>query len=210
MDDASALIYFGAPNAQAFLQAWRLRAEDRGALVINVLPGRAADQCGIIPGDLIVTVNGVEIATASQFQRLVAAMHADAEVTLDLLRAGREKKLIVRLGARPREYPLAFLETPEAEAPKAAPPEGTALLVTPEEAAKALGGDFALGLPRTRTTMRRSSSTAKAPSPMRKGCCSPARSRSGRAILSARASEMKSSDSAASRSPRRWGLRTQF
>ncbi|MGO8705740.1 MAG: PDZ domain-containing protein [Candidatus Brocadiia bacterium] len=143
MDDASALMYFGAPNAQAFLQAWRLRAEDRGALVINVLPGRAADQCGIIPGDLIVTVNGVEIATASQFQRLVAAMHADAEVTLDLLRAGREKKLIVRLGARPREYPLAFLETPEAEAPKAAPPEGTALLVTPEEAAKALGGDFA-------------------------------------------------------------------
>jgi hypothetical protein len=143
VDDATAQQYFGARTAEEFLKAWRLRVEDRGALVLTVLPGHAADRFGIIPGDLIVAVNGAEIANGDRFQRLVGALRPGTEVILTLLRAGREKRITARLGGRPAEYPPAFQGMPEIEVPKAAPPpDAMPPLVTPEEAAKALGADF--------------------------------------------------------------------
>jgi len=141
--DAMAQQSFGAPTAEEFLKAWRLRVEDRGALVLNVLPGHAAEQVGIIPGDLIVALNGVAVVSSDQFQRRVGAMQPGAEVGLALLRGGRNKQIAARLGRRPAEYPAVPGAMPEFEARKVAPPSDVmSLLVTPEESAKALGDDF--------------------------------------------------------------------
>lgn len=143
IDDEAAQQFFGARTAAEFLTAWRLRAGDRGALVSGVLPGLPADQFGIIPGDLIVAVNGAEVASPENLQRLIGAMRPGAEVSLTLLRAGREKNIAVRLEPRPAQYPPVTLPKPESEIPPVPPPPvWTPALVTPAEAAKALGEDF--------------------------------------------------------------------
>jgi hypothetical protein len=141
--DLTAQQLFHVSSAEEFLRAWRLRADDRGALVIQVLPGHAADRFGIILGDLITAVNGVEVPDPDEFPLMINAMHPGDEVALTLLRAGREKQIAVRLGTRPPEYPLFVIPRAETFNPGKPPPapDGT-LLVDPESALKAMEEAF--------------------------------------------------------------------
>ena len=73
-----------------------------GAYVVGAVPGGPAAAAGLRAGDLILALNGEPIQTTRQLGSIVAGMSPGQRVDLLVLRAGRNQKLTVVLGARPR------------------------------------------------------------------------------------------------------------
>jgi serine protease Do len=78
-------------------QSLELR-EIRGALVNQVVPGSAAERAGVRQGDVIVGFNGQPVADNNELRNRIAGTQPDTEVTLAVLRDGREQQLRARLG----------------------------------------------------------------------------------------------------------------
>jgi len=70
-----------------------------GALVNNVLNGSAAEKAGILPGDVITSLNGNEIAQSSMLPPMVGALPPGVKVNVDLYRNGKLKTIVVQLTA---------------------------------------------------------------------------------------------------------------
>ena len=77
-----------------------LDADQAGAFVTDVVPGSAADDAGLQPGDLIVAIDGTEIATSSEVRDAIIDKAPGDEVELTIVRAGRERTLSATLGRR--------------------------------------------------------------------------------------------------------------
>lgn len=74
--------------------ATSLKLKDtRGVLVADVQPGSAADRAGLKKGDIIIGLNGTEINDANVFRNQIAGTAPGTEVTLTVLRDGREQQL---------------------------------------------------------------------------------------------------------------------
>jgi len=71
--------------------------DTRGALVNDVLAGSAAEKAGMEAGDVIRSVNGVEIATSSDLPPRIGAMAPGTKVTLGILREGKPRDVTVTL-----------------------------------------------------------------------------------------------------------------
>ncbi|HYH86247.1 MAG TPA: DegQ family serine endoprotease [Pyrinomonadaceae bacterium] len=72
--------------------------EARGVVVSNVQKGGAAERAGVERGDVITAINGNAVSDANELRNLVAGTQPGAEVTLTILRDGREQQLKVALG----------------------------------------------------------------------------------------------------------------
>ena len=70
-----------------------------GALVNSVINGSAAQKAGILPGDVITSLNGNEIAQSSMLPPMVGALPPGAKVNVDLYRNGKPKTIVVQLTA---------------------------------------------------------------------------------------------------------------
>lgn len=70
-----------------------------GAFVGGVMNGSAAQKAGILPGDVITTLNGREIAQSSMLPPMVGAMPPGAKVNVVLYRDGKAKTVVVELTA---------------------------------------------------------------------------------------------------------------
>lgn len=69
-----------------------------GALVSQVMPGSAAEEAGIEPGDVVLSVNGEAVNDAASL-RLRIGMHAAGEsVKIELLRDGKPRTVTAKLG----------------------------------------------------------------------------------------------------------------
>lgn len=79
----------------------------RGAIVANVTPGGPSERAGLQSGDIVTSVNGVNVKTSSELTREVAKAQAGAVLRLNVLRAGKPKTIEVRSGVRPTERELA-------------------------------------------------------------------------------------------------------
>ncbi len=71
----------------------------RGALVNQVQSGSPADKAGILHGDVIVRVNGVEIESAQQLRLIISQTTPGSDVTISLIRQGKQLNLPVKLGS---------------------------------------------------------------------------------------------------------------
>ena len=138
--------------------------EAKGALVSSVSDDAPADQAEIEAGDLIVAVDGKEIATVRDLARTIAAVGPEQSVELTLLRNGAQLKKTVRLGQMPGEQ-LAKGAGGDAEDGDDAPKLGLALrdgdgnavvvAVKPDSEADRKGlraGTAILGVGSTKTT----------------------------------------------------------
>jgi len=67
--------------------------EPHGVIVGAVEKGSPAERAGLKQGDVIVAFNGNQIADGNSLRNLVASAGPNAEVTLAVLRAGREQQL---------------------------------------------------------------------------------------------------------------------
>ena len=72
--------------------------EARGVIVNQVLPGSAADRAGLRQGDVIVALNGEPVNEPNLLRNRVAGSAPGTEVTLTVVREGREQEMKVTLG----------------------------------------------------------------------------------------------------------------
>ncbi|HKO42092.1 MAG TPA: Do family serine endopeptidase [Pyrinomonadaceae bacterium] len=72
--------------------------ETKGVGVAQVQPGSAADRAGLRKGDVITSFNGVEMTDPNVFRNLVASTAPGTDVTLTIIRDGREQQIPIKLG----------------------------------------------------------------------------------------------------------------
>jgi serine protease Do len=63
--------------------------DTRGALIVNVAPGSAAEKAGLEPGDVIRSFNGTTIGDSSELPPLVGALQPGSRARLTVLRNGK-------------------------------------------------------------------------------------------------------------------------
>lgn len=83
-------------------EALNVKALD-GALVADVSPGSPANAAGIVRGDVITSFNGKAVKDSHDLPAMVAATPVDEEVTVKVLRDGKERQLSVKVGRLPSE-----------------------------------------------------------------------------------------------------------
>jgi serine protease Do len=74
--------------------------ERKGVLVTEVFPGDPADKAGIRAGDIILAVEGRQVAASRDLTRLIADLTVGQTVGVKILREGREKSLRVKIAKR--------------------------------------------------------------------------------------------------------------
>jgi len=86
-----------------------------GVLLAEVHADEPGDKAGLLPGDVVQSVNGTAVGEASDLIRQVGKYRAGDSVKLDLLRDGKPKVIDAVLGKRPSEKELrrASYEPPE-------------------------------------------------------------------------------------------------
>ena len=70
----------------------------RGALVSSVEPGSAAEKADIRPGDVVLGVDGVEVADSADLPRIIGEKRPGSKVRLQLWRDGRKREVSAVLG----------------------------------------------------------------------------------------------------------------
>ncbi|MBI9111719.1 trypsin-like peptidase domain-containing protein [Maridesulfovibrio ferrireducens] len=81
--DQSSASYFGLPRVS-------------GLLVSEVYRGMPAEKSGLAPGDVILTVNGIEVEDKDSYVALLRAQTHSDDVVLDVLHRGKKVKVKVR------------------------------------------------------------------------------------------------------------------
>jgi len=81
--------------------------EAKGALVAEVIANTPAAKAGVIDGDLIVKLNGRDLADPRDLTRSISALSPGEKARLTVLRGGAEKILTVTLGQREAEQKIA-------------------------------------------------------------------------------------------------------
>ena len=87
--------------------SWGLTGR-KGAVVAGLVPGGPAARGGIEPGDVVVSVNGQAVGSASELTREVAKVHAGDVLTLEVYRDGKQKSVEIHSGLRPSEQQLTL------------------------------------------------------------------------------------------------------
>jgi len=72
--------------------------EGKGIVVGAVQPGSAADRAGLRQGDVILSFKGVDVSDPNTFRNRVASTPPGTEVTLTIMRDGREQTVRATLG----------------------------------------------------------------------------------------------------------------
>ena len=70
----------------------------RGAIVSKVEGNSAAENAGIEPGDIIVSLNNQDVKGSSQIRNIVGLLQIGDEVQIDLIRAGKKKSITAMIG----------------------------------------------------------------------------------------------------------------
>lgn len=75
-----------------------------GVLVTDVLADSPAQEGGLLPDDIISTIEGHRLQNPSDLTDLIAMQSPGSTVTLDVWREGRSQKLAIKVGRQPRGF----------------------------------------------------------------------------------------------------------
>lgn len=75
--------------------------EDKGVLIIRVMPNSPAARVGLKPGDVIQSVENQAVSESEEVQKAVEVSQLGRDLSLSILRDGRQEKVSVRPGAMP-------------------------------------------------------------------------------------------------------------
>jgi serine protease Do len=104
----------------------------KGALVARVEPDTPAAKAGLQTGDVIVGLDGQEVADARALSRQVADLAPDSAQSLKVIRDGKEMNVSVTIGQLPGEDEMAALPA-SADGSRSLPELGLSVLpLTPE------------------------------------------------------------------------------
>jgi serine protease Do len=79
---------------------------NRGEFIQSVQPGEAADKAGILPGDIVVKVNGQDVTPDQTLSYLVANVRPGTTIPIELIRDGTRKRINATVGKRPSDEEL--------------------------------------------------------------------------------------------------------
>jgi serine protease Do len=79
----------------------------KGAIVSDLVPGGPSARAGLMPGDVVVSVNGSNVKTSTELTREVAKAKPGDALKLDVIREGKHRPIDIRSGTRPSEKDLA-------------------------------------------------------------------------------------------------------
>ena len=82
-------------------------AHNKGEFVQAVEPGQGAANAGILPGDVVVKVDGKEVTREQTLSYLVANTAPGKRIPIELIRDGRRMTVTAAVGKRPSEEELA-------------------------------------------------------------------------------------------------------
>lgn len=82
----------------------------RGALVSRVLPDSPSDKAGLQVGDVILKYNGTELRSSAELPPLVGSSRVDRPAELEILRGGKQIKVLVNIGELPAEEAIKLAE----------------------------------------------------------------------------------------------------
>jgi serine protease DegQ len=77
-------------------------ARQSGAIIAGVVRNGPADRAGIRPGDILLAVQGTEVANTNQMLTLIAQLAPGAKAKMTVMRKNRQATLDVIVGKRPR------------------------------------------------------------------------------------------------------------
>lgn len=81
-------------------QAAGAPADVQGALVSQVVTGSAADRAGVKVNDIITSVNGQEVRSASELRNTIGYLRIGDKVEIGLVREGKPRKVTAVIGER--------------------------------------------------------------------------------------------------------------
>jgi len=81
--------------------------QQKGAIISDLTPGGPSQRAGLMPGDVVVSVNGRSVKTSSELTREVAKARPGDALRLDVIRDGKHRTIEIRSGVRPSEAELA-------------------------------------------------------------------------------------------------------
>lgn len=84
-------------------QTFDLPEDATGVLVPEVVPDSPADDAGIIPGDVVIELEGQRVTSASDLRNRIAAKRPGTEMRVTIIRDGQREELTVTLTQRPGE-----------------------------------------------------------------------------------------------------------
>lgn len=70
----------------------------QGALVASVVPGGPADQAGVLPGDIILSINHDQLTQTNEIDKEISKFIAGSQVLVTLLRNGQQMDVPLILG----------------------------------------------------------------------------------------------------------------
>jgi serine protease Do len=88
------------PMTEELSKALNISSSD-GALVNQVNSGSPAEKGGMVPGDVIIAVNGKQLNASRQLPGQVAKLKPGSVATLTVMRDGKKKSLKVKIGKMP-------------------------------------------------------------------------------------------------------------
>jgi len=101
--------------------------EARGVLIRNVVAGQPADKGGLKPDDVVLAVDGTQIESTRDLQRIIASTPVGRSVKLYVMRGGKETELDVVIGPyqtsapaprpQPKRTPAPSPDAPKPPAP---------------------------------------------------------------------------------------------
>ncbi|MBI4691757.1 MAG: DegQ family serine endoprotease [Nitrospirae bacterium] len=95
-------------------------ADSKGALIGDVVKAGPAEKSGIMRGDVILEYNGKKVTDADSLRNAVAQTKAGTQVTVKLLRGGKEYRLNVTIAEYPKEPGEAAIESEHEDAQREA------------------------------------------------------------------------------------------
>ncbi len=117
-----------------------------GVLVADVFKDNPAAKAGLLPGDVILSVDGTAVNSTTELARTVAALPPGASADFEILRKGKKNTYQIKLDERSENMAQAHNNTPSDQTP--APSETLGVFVKPlnDREANAVGLDETRGL----------------------------------------------------------------
>ncbi|TVQ53061.1 MAG: Do family serine endopeptidase [Phycisphaerales bacterium] len=100
-----------------------------GVLIADVTSGSPADEAGLKPEDIVISINGRPTARGNQLQTMIATFPPGTEVEMKIFRGGEEKRIPVTLGQRPTSEEMLAQARGERSGPATAASEKLGLTV---------------------------------------------------------------------------------
>jgi len=99
--DEAAWELFGMRNTDEVFNEFRIKQDDKGVLVAQVLENGPADKAEIKQGDLILAIGKKETPDVDTLRALIADTKPGTGIEITLMRKGRKRKVPVTVGEQP-------------------------------------------------------------------------------------------------------------